>query len=283
MKKIIVSGIQPTGNLHLGNYLGVIKQWKELQENPEYECKFGIMDLHAMTIGCEDLFKIGKSQAFFTKIDHPPKIFNRTNIELLRRETGSSLMRCGINPSTLFIQSSKSKIIEMYWRLACNTSIGQLNRMTQFKEKSDKGNENLGLFSYPVLMAADILALEADLVPVGEDQKQHLELARQLARKHGFKVPEPLISKTCGRIMSLVDPTKKMSKSDPNDNSRINLNDDKETISKKIKKAATTNEGCANLEKIYLGCGGKKEILNWENARHAKEVVAEQIIEELKK
>jgi tryptophanyl-tRNA synthetase len=283
MKKIIVSGIQPTGNLHLGNYLGAIKQWKELQKNPEYKCMFGIMDLHAMTIGCEDLFKIGKSQAIFTKIDHPPKIFNRTNIELLRRETGFSLMTCGINPSTLFVQSSKSKIIEMYWRLACNTSIGQLNRMTQFKEKSDKGNENLGLFSYPVLMAADILALEADLVPVGEDQKQHLELARQLARKHGFKVPEPLISKTCGRIMSLVDPTKKMSKSDSNDNSRINLNDDKEAIRKKIRKATTTNEGCANLEKIYLGCGGKKEILNWENARHAKEVVAEQIIEELKK
>ena len=259
MKKIIVSGIQPTGNLHLGNYLGVIKQWKELQENPEYECKFGIMDLHAMTTN----------------------EYGSSSLQSYIMVTKATLHGVGIDQ--IFIQSSQPSIMALFWELSCKTSIGQLNRMTQFKEKSNKGNENLGLFSYPVLMAADILALKADLVPVGEDQKQHLELARQLARKHGFKVPEPLISKTCGRIMSLVDPTKKMSKSDPNDNSRINLNDDKETISKKIKKAATTNEGCANLEKIYLGCGGKKEILNWENARHAKEVVAEQIIEELKR
>jgi tryptophanyl-tRNA synthetase len=152
--------------------------------------------------------------------------------------------------------------------------------MTQFKEKSDKGNENLGLFSYPVLMAADILALEADLVPVGEDQKQHLELARDLAKKLGLKVPEPLISESCGRIMSLTDPAKKMSKSDPNDNSRINLNDEAETIKKKIGKAVTTPEGIKNLETIFYGCGGKGALI-WQNAKGAKEELAKQIIEEL--
>lgn len=280
MKKIVVSGIQPTGNLHLGNYLGAIKQWKKLQENPEYECKFGIMDLHAMTVRCEDLFKIGKTIGVFTKIDQNPKIFNQTNIELLRKKTGFSLMNCGINPANIFIQSGETEIIEMYWRLACNTSIGQLNRMTQFKEKADKNNQNLGLFSYPVLMAADILALEADLVPVGEDQKQHLELARDLAKKLGLKVPEPLISESCGRIMSLTDPTKKMSKSDSNDNSRINLSDNAEIISKKIKKAATTPEGIENLKTIYYGCGGD-EVLDFSQAQISKEKVSNQIIAEL--
>lgn len=257
MKKIIVSGIQPTGNLHLGNYLGVIKQWKELQENPEYECKFGIMDLHAMTTSG----KYGAENAV---------------------KTASALRKIGIKDNNIFYQSGAAGILNCYWKLACNTSIGQLNRMTQFKEKSDKGNENLGLFSYPVLMAADILALEADLVPVGEDQKQHLELARDLAKKLGLKVPEPLISKTCGRIMSLTDQAKKMSKSDPNDNSRINLSDDAETIRKKIKKAVTTPDGIKNLMTIYSACGGKEE-LDFNSAGFAKGILAEQIIEELKK
>lgn len=258
MKKIVVSGIQPTGNLHLGNYLGAIKQWKKLQENPEYECRFGIMDLHAMTT---------------------ENILDGDLCNL----TGAALVKCGIKPENIFVQSDKvEQIFSYFWELACVTSIGQLNRMTQFKEKSDKGNENLGLFSYPVLMAADILALEADLVPVGEDQKQHLELARDLAKKLGLKVPEALISESCGRIMSLTDPTKKMSKSDPNDNSRINLSDDAETIRKKIKKAATTPEGCNNLEKIYFACGEEKEVgLYWNNAAAAKERLAEEIIREL--
>ena len=153
--------------------------------------------------------------------------------------------------------------------------------MTQFKEKSEKGNENVGLFTYPLLMAADILHLNADLVLVGEDQKQHLELARDLAKKLGLKVPEPLISKTCGRIMSLTDPTKKMSKSDPNDNSRINLSDDEETIRKKIKKAATTTDGIDNLNTIYKGCGGEK-ILDFNQASLMKEMIAEQIINNFK-
>lgn len=266
MKKIVVSGIQPTGNLHLGNYLGAIKQWKKLQENPEYECRFGIMDLHAMTTSN---YPYSKDEA----------------IEKLNY-TKTRLVLSGIWAKNIFFQFEKAeKILNMYWHLACHTSIGQLNRMTQFKEKSDKGNENLGLFSYPVLMAADILALEADLVPVGEDQKQHLELARDLAKKLGLKVPEPLISKSCGRIMSLTDPTKKMSKSDPNDNSRINLSDDAETIRKKIKKAVTTPAGQINLMTIYEGCGGEDDVMMIlsENAVRAKGLVAEQIILELNK
>lgn len=260
VKKIVVSGIQPTGNLHLGNYLGVIKQWKELQENPDYECRFGIMDLHAMTTKDNDL-----------------EIANESF------ECRKSLEKIGIKYENIYLQSINRRLTDFYWRISCQVSIGQLNRMTQFKEKSNKANENLGLFSYPVLMAADILYNSADLVPVGEDQKQHLELARDLAKKLGLKVPEPLISKSCGRIMSLTDPTKKMSKSDPNDNSRINLKDDAETIRKKIKKAVTTLEGKLNLQIIYKGCGGKEyltEMLN-DNAAGAKEMVAKQIIKEL--
>ena len=258
MKKIVVSGIQPTGNLHLGNYLGAIKQWKKLQENPEYECRFGIMDLHAQT-----------TQSLDYIVDNNDKTLN-------------ALLACGIKEQNIFFQRNNRTLTSFFWYLACNTSIGQLNRMTQFKEKSDKGNENLGLFSYPVLMAADILYNDADLVPVGEDQKQHLELARDLAKKLGLKVPEPLISESCGRIMSLTDPTKKMSKSDPNNNSRINLSDDAETIRKKIKKAATTPEGRLNLERIFEGCGGASDaILTWSNAVQVKEIIAEQIIKEL--
>lgn len=253
-EQIVVSGIQPTGNLHLGNYLGVIKQWKELQKN--YSCSFGIMDLHAMTT---------------------TKWIDLVNIIT---ETKQTLINLGIEPSCIFVQSQEPSILRKYWELACETSIGQLNRMTQFKEKADKNNQNLGLFSYPVLMAADILALEADLVPVGEDQKQHLELARDLAKKLGLKVPEPLISKSCGRIMSLTDPAKKMSKSDPNDNSRINLSDDAETIRRKIKKAVSTPEGIENLAIIYCACGGMEE-LDFNNASYSKGKVAEQIIKEL--
>lgn len=272
-KKIVVSGIQPTGNLHLGNYLGAIKQWKKLQENPEYECKFGIMDLHAMTT-CKfvedyNLNEFGRDFQFL----------KTTNI------TYHQLRKLGIFDKNIFIQSvRREKILKMFWYLICNTSVGQLNRMTQFKEKADKNNQNLGLFSYPVLMAADILALEADLVPVGKDQKQHLELARDLAKKLGLKVPEPLISESCGRIMSLTDPTRKMSKSDPNDNSRINLSDDAETIKKKIKKAVTTDKGKLNLERIFIGCGGGlAQKLDWNKAAESKEKIAEQIIFELNK
>lgn len=262
MKKIVVSGIQPTGNLHLGNYLGAIKQWKKLQENPDYDCKFGIMDLHART-------NISSQEC-------------DTELELQVMQTWHTLIQCGIKNENIFAQNyCEEKILRMFWRLSCITSIGQLNRMTQFKEKADKNNQNLGLFSYPVLMAADILALEADLVPVGEDQKQHLELARDLAKKLGLKVPEPLISESCGRIMSLTDPTKKMSKSDPNDNSRINLSDDAETIRKKISKAPTTFAGTDNLRAIYIGCGGDEDNLKWNEAAKTKAIIADQIILEL--
>lgn len=263
MKKIIVSGIQPSGRLTLGNYLGVIKQWKELQDNPEYECRFFIADLHAMTT---------KSQ-------------NEINPDIT--DTHNYLLS-NVGWKNISFQSDYAdKILALFWKLACQTSIGQLTRMTQFKEKSDKGGENLGLFSYPVLMAADILALEADLVPVGEDQKQHLELARDLAKKLGLKVPEPLISKDYGRIMSLTNPLKKMSKSDPDQNGCIYLDDSADDIRRKIKKAATTPKGTNNLENIYKGCGGilsdeYGRFINWNRAAEAKEMIAEAIINELK-
>lgn len=269
MKKIIVSGIQPTGNLHLGNYLGAIKQWKELEKARKYKCLFVVMDLHAMT--SESDMKIIRQRTEVTRnILEKFVCFKSIFIQSEIYGHGSCFGRGDEIPN----------FFQIYQRLMCMTSIGQLNRMTQFKEKSDKNNQNLGLFSYPVLMAADILALEADLVPIGEDQKQHLELARDLAKKLGLKVPEPLISESCGRIMSLTDPTKKMSKSNPNDNSRINLSDDAETIRKKIKKAVTTIDGKLNLQIIYNACGGNP-ILNWNEASKAKEIVADQIIKEL--
>lgn len=259
-QKIIVSGIQPTGKLHLGNYLGAIKQWKELQSNPDYLCKFMVADLHAMTTG-----------------------FNfQTDSFLEVCSTIADLQRCGIELRNVFRQSEqRGKILDFYWNLSCHVSIGQLSRMTQFKEKADKNKQNLGLFSYPVLMAADILALEADLVPVGEDQKQHLELTRKLAKKFELKIPEPLISKTCGRIMSLVDPTKKMSKSDPNDNSRINLSDSDSLIEKKVIRAATTEQGQINLQNIYNACGGSS-MLDFSKATQAKQLVVDSLLLELR-
>ncbi|MCE2687551.1 MAG: tryptophan--tRNA ligase [Rickettsiales bacterium] len=222
MRKTILSGVQPTGNLHLGNYLGSIRNWLNLQN--EYDCLFGIMNLHAITIYQE------------------PKILKESIINTI-----ATYLACGLDPekNIIFLQSEISEHVELAWVLACNTSLGWLNRMTQFKEKS-ANNENLGLYSYPVLMASDILLYNADLVPVGEDQKQHLELARDLAgsfnrqyQENFFKLPEPLIVKQVKRIMSLQDGTKKMSKSDISDLSRINLTDESDIIIKKIKKAKT--------------------------------------------
>lgn len=222
MRKTILSGVQPTGNLHLGNYLGSIRNWLNLQN--EYDCLFGIMNLHAITIYQE------------------PKILKESIINTI-----ATYLACGLDPekNIIFLQSDISEHVELAWVLACNTSLGWLNRMTQFKEKS-ANNENLGLYSYPVLMASDILLYNADLVPVGEDQKQHLELARDLAgsfnrqyQENFFKLPEPLIVKQVKRIMSLQDGTKKMSKSDISDLSRINLTDESDIIIKKIKKAKT--------------------------------------------
>ena len=228
MSKKIFSGVQPTGNLHLGNYLGAIKNFVKLQNEKENECVFCVVDLHAITVK-QDPNKLKK------------------NI----RETAATFIACGIDPvkSIIFNQSMVSAHSEAAWILSCVSRIGWLNRMTQFKEKAGKDKEkaNIGLYSYPVLMAADILLYDATHVPVGDDQKQHLELCRDIAQKFNndfnapnfLRVPEPLIQKQFSRIMSLKDGIKKMSKSDPSDLSRINLTDNKEDILNKIKKAKT--------------------------------------------
>jgi len=230
MRKKIFSGVQPTGNLHLGNYIGAIKNFVDLQ-NQNNDCIFCVVDLHAITVKQE------------------PKIL-KNNI----RETAAAFLACGINPekSIIFNQSLVSAHSEGSWILGCIARTGWLNRMTQFKEKAGKDKEkaSVGLYIYPVLMAADILLYDATHVPVGEDQKQHLELSRDIAQKFNLdfnvenflKVPDPLIQKSFSRIMSLRDGKKKMSKSDPSDLSRININDTKDQIINKIKKAKTDNE-----------------------------------------
>lgn len=221
----VLSGMQPTGNLHLGNYLGALKNWIKLQST--HECFYCIVDLHALTIPQD-----------------PTKLRNAT------LETAAAYMAAGIDPtkSTLFAQSAVSAHTELAWIFSTMTPLGWLDRMTQFKEKSTKNrsHELLGLYSYPVLMAADILVYKATHVPVGEDQKQHLELARDLAGTFNrtyntdfFALPEPLILGEATRVMSLRDGTKKMSKSDESDYSRINLTDDADAIALKIKKAKT--------------------------------------------
>ena len=228
MSKKIFSGVQPTGNLHLGNYLGAIKNFVELQNKKENECIFCVVDLHAITI------------------KQDPKELKK-NI----RETAATFIASGIDPSNniIFNQSMVPAHSQAAWILSCVSRIGWLNRMTQFKEKAGKDKEkaSIGLYSYPVLMAADILLYDATHVPVGDDQKQHLELCRDIAQKFNndfnatdfFKIPEPLIQKEFSRIMSLKDGMKKMSKSDPSDLSRINLTDEKDEIYNKIKKAKT--------------------------------------------
>ena len=228
MRKKIFSGVQPTGNLHLGNYLGAIKNFVELNNEKENECIFCVVDLHAITV----------------KQD-PNKL--RNNI----RETVATFIASGIDPkkSIIFNQSQVKAHSEAAWILSCVARMGWLNRMTQFKEKAGKDKEkaSVGLYSYPILMAADILLYEATHVPVGEDQKQHLELCRDIAQKFNnefgvkdfFILLEPLIQKEFSRIMSLKDGSKKMSKSEVSDLSRINLTDDKDLIINKIKKAKT--------------------------------------------
>ncbi len=223
MAELVFSGVQPTGNLHLGNYLGAIKQWADIQS--KYRSIFCIVDLHAITV------------------PQDPKALYESTLEM-----AAVYISCGIDPekSIIFAQSTVPAHAELAWILSCFTPFGWLNRMTQFKEKAGKHRENaaLGLFSYPVLMAADILVYKATHVPVGEDQKQHLELAREIANSFNhrynrevFPQPEPLILKEASRIMSLRDGTKKMSKSDESDYSRINLSDDAETIKLKFQKA----------------------------------------------
>ena len=228
MSKKIFSGVQPTGNLHLGNYIGAIKNFVNLQNDQDNECIYCVVDLHAIT----------------SRQD--PKIL-KDNI----RETTAVFLASGLDPkkSIIFNQSSVPAHSEGSWILGCVARMGWLNRMTQFKEKAGKDKEkaSIGLYSYPILMAADILLYDATHVPVGDDQKQHLELCRDIAQKFNndfevenfFKVPEPLIQSDFSRIMSLKDGKNKMSKSDPSDLSRINLTDNKDQIINKIKKAKT--------------------------------------------
>ena len=228
MGKKIFSGVQPTGNLHLGNYLGAIKNFVELNNDNKNNCIFCVVDLHAITV------------------NQDPKEL-RNNI----RETVATFIASGIDAekSIIFNQSQVSAHSEAAWILSCSARMGWLNRMTQFKEKAGKDKEkaSIGLYSYPVLMAADILLYDSTHVPVGDDQKQHLELCRDIAQKFNndfkvndfFKIPEPLIQKNFSRIMSLKDGKKKMSKSELSDLSRINLTDEKDQIINKIKKSKT--------------------------------------------
>jgi tryptophanyl-tRNA synthetase len=240
-KQLVFSGVQPTGNLHLGNYLGAVKRFVALQES--HDCIYCVVDLHAIT--------------------QPVSVWGGPN-ELRNqiREVTAAFLAAGIDPKRhiVFNQSQVPAHAELAWIFNCVARLGWLNRMTQFKEKAGKDRENasIGLYDYPVLMAADILAYRATHVPVGEDQKQHLELTRDIAQKfnndfadtitehgHGegfFPLPEPLIGGPAARVMSLRDGTKKMSKSDPSDNSRINLTDDADTIAQKIRKAKTDAE-----------------------------------------
>lgn len=224
MAKRIFSGVQPTGSVHLGNYLGALRNWVKLQS--EYESFFCIVNLHAITL------------------PQDPKLLAEKARELAR-----IYVAVGIDPelSTIFIQSDVSEHAELTWVLNCIARMSELERMTQFKEKAKKQRENIGvgLFDYPVLMAADILLYQTDLVPVGEDQKQHLELTRDIAirfnRDFGetFKVPDPYIPQVGSRIMSLADPTKKMSKSDDDPNGCLMLLDDADTVTRKFKRAVT--------------------------------------------
>ena len=228
IKKTVLSGVQPTGDLHLGNYLGAIKNFSIMQN--ENDCLFCIVDLHAITV-----------------FQDPNQLRNNTY------EVTAAYLASGIDPdkSIIFNQSQVSGHAELAWILNCICRMGWLNRMTQFKEKSGKNSENVssGLFTYPTLMAADILLYKATHVPVGSDQKQHLELTRDIAQKFNndyksldfFPLPEPYIEKEISRVMSLRDGTSKMSKSDISDYSRINLKDDKDTIVKKIKKSKTAD------------------------------------------
>ena len=251
-KKTIFSGVQPSGNLTIGNYLGAIKNWTTLQD--EYNCIYCVVDMHAITV-------------------------RQVPADLRRRtyETLAVYIAAGLDPekNTLFVQSHVPQHAVLAWDLGCFTMFGELNRMTQFKDKSrsNADNINAGLFTYPVLMAADILLYKADLVPVGSDQKQHLELARDIAMRFNgtfsdtFPVPEGYIPKTGLRIMSLADPTKKMSKSDANPNASVAILDSKDDIIRKFKRAVTDSDtvvryaegkdGINNLMSIYSCFTGK--------------------------
>ena len=251
-KKSVLSGIQPSGVLTLGNYIGALRNWAKLQA--DFNAYYCVVDMHSITV--------------------------RQDPEALRRrsiETMALLIACGVKPetSTMFIQSHVPAHAQLTWVLSCNTYMGELSRMTQFKDKSARhaDNINAGLFTYPVLMAADILLYQADLVPVGADQKQHIEITRDVALRFNnaygqtFTIPEPYIPEVGARIMSLQEPDKKMSKSDDNPNAYIALLDSPDVILKKMKRAVTDSENCiaydenrpgvANLLSIYSTCAGE--------------------------
>ena len=252
-KKTIFSGVQPSGKLTLGNYLGAIRNFPILQE--QYNCIYCVVDQHAITVRQE------------------PAALRRATLELI-----AQYIACGLDPqkNTLFIQSHVHQHAELGWVLQCYTMFGELSRMTQFKDKSAKNAENIngGLFAYPSLMAADILLYQPDYVPVGEDQKQHVELTRDIANRFNglygetFKIPEPYIPKVGARVMSLQSPTSKMSKSDKDPNGCVYLKDDNDTIMRKFKRAVTDSDTCvrfdrenkpgiSNLMEIYSACTGK--------------------------
>ena len=281
-KKKVLSCIQPSGMLTLGNYIGALKNWVAMQS--EFDCTYAVADLHAITVRQE-----------------PAKF--RQQIY----STAALLLALGIDPekNTMFIQSHVSSHSELAWILSCYTQFGELSRMTQFKDKSAKhaDNVNVGLFSYPVLMAADILLYQSDLVPVGADQKQHLEIARDIATRFNhiygdvFTIPEPYIPKIGVRVMSLQDPTKKMSKSDENINSWVAILDSKDDIIRKFKRAVTDSDnricvgedkpGVSNLIGIYSAVTGKSaEVITAEFEGKGygdfKIAVGEAVAEELK-
>jgi len=289
MKKIF-SGVQPSGNLHLGNYLGALKQFVRLQKDDQTECIFCIVDLHAITIAQD------------------PKELKEKILEV-----AALYIAIGIDPqkSTIFVQSDRPEHSELAWILNCFVTMGELNRMTQFKEKAEgKNNFSVGLFDYPALMAADILLYQTTHVPVGEDQKQHIEITRDLAQRINnkysssaqggssiFTIPEPMVKKETARIMGLDDPAKKMSKSAPSPANYIALTDDDETIRAKIKKAVTDSgseikagedkPAITNLLNIFSGVSGKsvaeiEKEFSGKSYGEFKEALAEAVIAELK-
>ncbi len=250
-RQTVFSGLQPTGNVHIGNYLGALVNWVNLQD--EYDTVYCVVDLHAITVS------------------YDPAEYQRE-----RLEAAKVLMACGIDPgrSLFYFQSQVPQHAELSWILGTMTPTGVLNRMTQFKEKAEAAGANLGLYSYPVLMAADILLYRANLVPVGDDQRQHLEMTRDLAERFNnrfgdvFPIPDALIPEKSARVMSLSDPTSKMSKTDPNEKSRVLILDSPDVIRKKIKSAVTDSEptvrydwnakpGISNLLEIMSGCTGR--------------------------
>ncbi|NLJ58815.1 MAG: tryptophan--tRNA ligase [Tissierellia bacterium] len=281
-KKVIFSGMQPSGSLTLGNYLGALKNWVNLQG--QYESYYCVVDMHAITVPKE------------------PKHLRKNTLEVL-----ANYIAAGLDPEqvTLFIQSHVPAHAELSWILNCFSYYGELSRMTQFKDKSRKQDSNAitaGLFTYPVLMAADILLYQADLVPVGEDQRQHLEITRDIAQRFNnrfsetFTVPEPFISKDVAKVMSLQDPNSKMSKSDSNENAYILLMDKPEKIKRKFKRSVTDSigvvnytddqPGIKNLINIYSKITNKKPeeiVTDYEGKGYAKlkEDVAEVVIAEL--